>query len=132
MGRFKILFGIIFIALMFSNFQTANASKLIDTFNRSKDVTAYGTGHLDLSLSQKTPGQIAAQVIKILLAFLGVIFLILMMYGGFKWMLSGGNNEDISAAKKIIKNGFIGLLVILAAYGITSMIGSLLSQATSP
>jgi TRAP-type C4-dicarboxylate transport system permease small subunit len=102
----------------------------LDTYNKSKDVTAYGTGHLDLSLSHKTPGEIVAQVIKILLAFLGVVFLILMMYGGFKWMLSGGSSEDISAAKKTIKNGFIGLLIIMAAYGITSMIGSLLSQAT--
>ena len=127
MARFKIIFGIIFIALMFSIFQTANASTLKETFDKSRNETARGTGHLDLSLSQKTPEQIVAQAIKILLAFLGVIFLILMMYGGFKWMLSGGNSEDVSAAKKIIKNGFIGLIIILAAYGITSMVGSLLT-----
>ncbi len=57
--------------------------------------------------------------IEILLGFVGVIFLILMVYAGFMWMLARGNEQRIEKAKGLIEAAIIGLVIVLAAYGIT-------------
>ena len=58
-------------------------------------------------------------IIKIILGFLGVIFVILLIYAGFMWMTSAGNEEKISKAKKTMITSIIGLAIILSAYIIT-------------
>jgi len=60
-----------------------------------------------------------AQIIKIFLSFLGVVFLLLIIYGGFMWMTAQGNESKVETAKKIITRAVIGLAVVLLAYGLT-------------
>lgn len=64
-------------------------------------------------------GALVALVIKTLLSLLGVIFVVLVIYAGFLWMTSAGNEENISKAKKIIIAATIGLAIVLSAYAIT-------------
>jgi cytochrome bd-type quinol oxidase subunit 2 len=52
-------------------------------------------------------------------SLLGVIFLILVIYGGAKWMTSRGNQEEIKKAKNILISSIIGLLIVLVAYALT-------------
>lgn len=77
------------------------------------------------------PRIIAANVIKILLGFLGVIAVVLIIWGGFKWMTAGGNEEQSKEAAKIIKTSVVGLLIILAAWGIATFIVNALINATA-
>ncbi|MDD2257750.1 MAG: pilin [Patescibacteria group bacterium] len=63
---------------------------------------------------------IIATIIQVLLGFLGVIFLILTIVSGFKWMTAQGNDDEVKKAKKTLTNAVIGLVVVLAAYIITS------------
>lgn len=72
-----------------------------------------------------------ARVIRIILGFLGIIAVGLVMYAGFLWMTARGNEERIDGAKKILRNGVIGLAIILASFGIVSFILSQLLQATT-
>ena len=65
---------------------------------------------------------IIAQIIRVALGFLGIIFLVIVLYAGFQWMTSGGNEQKIASAKGLMINGVIGLAIILSAYGITSFI----------
>jgi hypothetical protein len=60
------------------------------------------------------------------LAFLGVIFLVLIIYSGFVWMLSRGNDQAVSKAKDTISAAIIGLVIVLAAYALTNFIGQAL------
>jgi hypothetical protein len=46
---------------------------------------------------------------------LGVIAVILVLWGGFKWMTAAGNEDGITEAKKLMGAGVIGLVIILAA-----------------
>ncbi len=62
---------------------------------------------------------IIAQIIRVALSFLGIIFLVIVLYAGFQWMISGGNEQKIASAKGLLINGVIGLAIILSAYGIT-------------
>ncbi|MFA6215835.1 MAG: hypothetical protein WC768_04680 [Patescibacteria group bacterium] len=64
-------------------------------------------------------GQVISFIIKIFLSFLGVLYVILIIYAGFLWMTSAGNEEKITKAKKIMTSAFIGLAIILAAYALT-------------
>ena len=58
----------------------------------------------------------------ITLAFIGTIFLILIIYSGIQWMTAGGNEEKVEKSKKRIINAVIGLIVILSAYIITTFV----------
>ncbi len=69
------------------------------------------------------PTTTAATIISWALSFVGVLFLILMIYGGTLWMVAGGNDEQIKTAQKVISSAAIGLIIILSAYAITQFIG---------
>ncbi len=68
------------------------------------------------------------QIIGIVLSFIGVIFLILMLYAGISWMVSGGNQEKVTKSKDLIINSIIGLIIVLAAYATVAFVGNLLTQ----
>lgn len=63
-------------------------------------------------------------VIGIVLSFIGVVFLILMIYAGISWMTAAGNQEKVTKAKNLIINAIIGLIIVLSAYTISSFIGT--------
>lgn len=85
--------------------------------------TATGLGNQDIRIS-------IMQVVRIFLGFVGVIALILVMYGGWVWMSSAGRPDRIEQAKAILRNAAIGLAIILLAFSIVSFIINLLQQAT--
>ena len=59
-------------------------------------------------LSATDPRIIVARVINIALLFLGVIAVGSVIYAGFLWMMSGGNEEEIEEAQSILKKAVIG------------------------
>lgn len=70
-------------------------------------------------VNSKTLAETISNLIKVALGFLGIIFLILILYAGFMWMTAAGNEDKISKAKDIIKAAVIGVAVIISAYAIT-------------
>ncbi len=74
--------------------------------------------------------QTAARIINVALGFLGIIAVVIVLMGGFKYMISGGNEEKVGEAKKLIVSGIIGLAIILSAWAITSFVVSRLVSAT--
>lgn len=72
-----------------------------------------------------------ARIINILLGFLGIIAVIIILAGGFKWMTAGGNEDKIGEARKMIVQGLIGLVVIFASWAIASFVINLLMTATN-
>ncbi|MFA6194562.1 MAG: hypothetical protein WC719_02335 [Patescibacteria group bacterium] len=89
---------------------------------------ATGEGSLDsitaIVAQQANFGQVdirvlVSKIIRIVLGFLGIIFLVLLILAGFRWMVSGGNEEAVKKAQAAIKTAIIGLVIVLAAYSIT-------------
>lgn len=74
--------------------------------------------------------QTAARIINIALGFLGIIAVVIVLLGGFKYMIAGGNDEKTTEARKLIVSGIIGLAIILSAWAITSFVISRLIVAT--
>ena len=69
-------------------------------------------------------------IVNIIMGFLGIIAVLLILYGGFIWMTAQGSEEKITKARKIIVGGVIGLAIILSALGITNFVISNLLTAT--
>jgi hypothetical protein len=72
-----------------------------------------------------------ASIIRIALGFLGVIAVVIILLGGFKWMTAGGNDDKVKEAKKLIFSGIIGLVIIISAYAIASFVIDSIVSATS-
>ena len=70
-------------------------------------------------------------VIRIALGFLGIIAVIIILLGGFKWMTAGGNEDKVGEAKKLITAGVIGLVIIISAFAIATFVLDSLITATS-
>lgn len=63
-----------------------------------------------------------SSIIRIALGFLGVIAVVIILLGGFKWMTSGGADTKVAEAKKLIFAGIIGLVIVLSAYAIATFV----------
>ncbi len=81
--------------------------------------------------SISNPEDKITSIIGTVLSFVGVAFLILMIYGGILWMTSQGNNDQIKKAKGILINGIIGLVIVIFAYAITAYIGNTLTNSST-
>lgn len=64
----------------------------------------------------------AVSILQYLLTFLGIIAVVIILYGGFMWMTAAGNDDRVSKAKSIIKAGVIGLIIVLAAFAIVTFV----------
>ncbi|MCC7522998.1 hypothetical protein IT407_04360 [Candidatus Uhrbacteria bacterium] len=84
----------------------------------------------DIKLGGGDVRQTAARIINVALGFLGIIAVVIVLVGGFKYMVSGGNEDKTTEAKNLIVSGIIGLAIILSAWAITSFVISNLLSAT--
>lgn len=57
--------------------------------------------------------------IQIGLTFLGIGTIAGILYAGVTWMTAGGDPDRIERAKKTLRNGVIGLVIMLSSYSIT-------------
>ena len=94
---------------------------LPDVASAQSDI--YGLNQLDSSnLGTKDLKDVVVNVVNIILGFLGILATLIILYGGFVWMTSGGNADKIDRAKRIIINGVIGLAIILSSYAIARFV----------
>ncbi|MBP6859426.1 MAG: hypothetical protein KBC69_02290 [Candidatus Magasanikbacteria bacterium] len=67
-------------------------------------------------------------LISIILSFVGIIFLAIMFYAGLRWMTARGNEEFATKAKDAMFAAIIGLILVVAAYGIATFIFSRITK----
>ena len=65
---------------------------------------------------------IGTYIITPVLAISGTICLISILYAGFLWMSAMGDAKQVTKAKELMLNTFIGLVLTLAAYSITQFL----------
>lgn len=92
----------------------------------------YGLKHANNSgLGNKDPRDTVASLIRVVMGFLGTIAVLLILFGGFKWMMAQGNQDKVDEAKKLLIAGVVGLIIILSAYGIATYVIENLVEATN-
>lgn len=117
-----ISFVFLFLVLGFANFVFAGDD------NYGLEATAKEGYGDKIPFQNEAPAGIIGKVIGAGLAFIGVLFFGLMIYGGIIWMMARGNDQDVEKAKNLIISAIIGLIIVLSAYAITSYIGGALTK----
>ena len=112
-----------FLAICLLNISTAETKNLSDTWRISGD-TAEIAGYDEFELQT----EVIPQIIYIILSLLGVIFMILMVYGGSIWMTAGGKEDRVSKAKDLIQAAVIGLIIVVSAYAISFFVVSKITK----
>ena len=72
-----------------------------------------------VAADESSLAKIVATAIQAFLGLLGVIFLVLLITAGYKWMTASGNEEKLTEAKETIWRAVIGLIIVVASYAIT-------------
>lgn len=84
----------------------------------------------NIVLSNTSPMVIAGRIIEVILGLLGIIAVSIVIYAGFIWTTSMGNEEKIATAKRLLKNAAVGIIIILSAWGIVFFVLSKLVGVT--
>lgn len=105
----------------YSTLTSSDFLEVDDFGNTIGDVAGLGTADLRTTIGQ---------LIRVILAFLGVIAVVIIIWGGFKWMTSGGATEKVADARKLIVMGIVGLAITLSAYAIAQFVITSLATAT--
>jgi hypothetical protein len=104
------------------------------TLASNVDDLVWGGYHEDLmistGLSDKDPREMIVGFIRIALGFLGILSVSIIMLAGFKWMVSGGNEDATATAKAMMFNGLIGLIIILASMSLANFVINSVLSAT--
>ncbi len=122
----KIIFLILVVLLMLNVFSIQEARADLDQIINTQLIDLEEVG---LPGEPDRPADPVVNIIRMVLGFMALIFLILILYAGFKWMTSGGNAETIEKAKKIISSALIGLLIIFLAYAITAFVFNVILES---
>lgn len=86
------------------------------------NTTANAAGFPQTNDQDTKLNDIIAGIIRTLLGLTGVLFMGLIIYAGNLWMTAGGNEEQIKNARSMIVNAAIGIVVIFAAYVLTTFV----------
>ncbi len=125
----KIVFSFIFalglFAGVFAYAQTPDVYGNGVSYNGANTISG-GTG-----LTTKDPRAVAVGIVRVVLGFLGLIAVVIVLYGGWLYLTSNGDEKKIELAKKLLINGLIGLAIALASFGIATFILNSLTNATS-
>jgi uncharacterized membrane protein len=105
-----------------TNSNTTNANNN-NPLNRLENV-ASGEQGAYAEANEFTFSMIIGQVVRMLLSFLGIIFVVLIIVAGFQWMTANGNQESISKAKGSLQSSIIGLIIVVSAYAVWEFISS--------
>jgi hypothetical protein len=114
---FKKLFLPILSFLLYA--QNAMATGIADAFVKAKNVAGAGSY---ATTTKATLNNTISNLITTVLSLLGIIFVILSIYGGFLYLTARGNQEQSKKAISIIKQALIGLIIVLSAYAISYFI----------
>ena len=74
---------------------------------------------------------IIANIIQIILGFLGIIFVSLLIFAGVRYMTSAGNEDQAKKALSQIKDAIIGLAIVLTSWVITTTILRYITRAVN-
>lgn len=124
----KPFFLIIFSVLLFCSqvsvsLAAQNLTSAIDNMNKTGNAAGYMTEDANAIT-------IISAVVSTVISLLGVVFIGLMIYGGFIWMTARGNEERVTKAKDLMTAAVIGLIIVMMAYAISYFVISSITENT--
>lgn len=120
MKKILITFGLI-IAIVGSFITAAGIYENKAYADSAADLIKQGadsTGQQD----SRSAGDIAKDVVNIMFFIVGIMAVIMIIWGGIRYVLSAGNSAALTSAKNTIMYAVIGLIVAILAYTIVNFV----------
>jgi cytochrome bd-type quinol oxidase subunit 2 len=114
----KQTFIIIVIALILIIPYFVFAQEKKGTMKGVLETVGNSAGYLSAGVDETSFAGFLGMIVSVFLGILGVIFVILIVIAGNKWMTAGGEEEKVREAKDTIRRAIIGLIIIVGAYAI--------------
>ena len=76
--------------------------------------------------------QIIQNIVNFLLGVLGIIFLLLVVYAGYLYLTALGDKDNVKKALTLLKQGLIGLALVVASWAISTALIDVLVGITTP
>ncbi|MDP3900431.1 MAG: hypothetical protein Q8Q23_05110 [bacterium] len=116
MNKF-ITYIFISVLLLFTltSFALAQTPRTLQGAGKNTEVIAQDSG-LDGIVDINS---IIGKAINGFISLIGVVFLILMIYGGYLWMTARGNEQQVEKSRSLIIAAIVGIVIVIGAYAIT-------------
>lgn len=81
-------------------------------------------GDIGANAQQLSLGGMVSGFISLILILAGVAFFFILVIGGVKWILSGGDKAHTEGARNQITAALVGLVIVFSAWAIAGLIDS--------
>ncbi|MCX7881107.1 MAG: pilin [Patescibacteria group bacterium] len=81
------------------------------------------SGPLDSSIN--TLGDLINRLMQFIIPLAGIILFLVIIWGGYDFLMSGGNQDKIKSGKSKITAGLVGFILLSLAYFITKIIAKI-------
>ena len=131
MKKIYIFFILIFTLIYVFTVYAAPVS-MASNFSEGLKTTAGKTGAGYPDLPKEGAAWLIAKMLGSALTamFMGVTGMLSLMYGGYKYLMSRGNEQDIELGKRVIYNTLIAMFVAFSVYGIVNLVIRLIVDPT--
>lgn len=102
------------------NAQASTGSTTTGTSGVEAGLNVVGNG--STGLSTKGPEDLVKNIINLLLMAIGIVSVIMLIIGGFKYTTSNGDANQVTSAKNTIMYSIIGLVVAIFAFAIVNFV----------
>lgn len=93
--------------------------------------SAQGSGTPSSLFGDGTDQGLFKTIVNIMLFLVGAVAVIMLIIGGIRYIVSGGDQSQVTAAKNTILYAIIGIVVSLLAYAIIQFVLGALLRSTS-
>jgi len=90
----------------------------------------YGLGQVPSELPRDDIATIIVRIIRYVIGLVGIILLVMLIYGGVMYMTSAGNEEQAGKAKQVLTYAIVGIVIVAFSFLITQFIVSALTGST--
>lgn len=120
-------------ALLLSSLVGASTLFLAAPALAVEDITTQCTQwQIDQGLCEPGLRAMSQKIINWFLLFLGLIATAFLIYGGFLYVTSAGNDENVKKAKNIIIYAAVGIIVIILAAVVVNALLDLVIDSSTP
>jgi hypothetical protein len=93
----------------------AHADSITDSVCSGVNTATGASGSCTDSSNNDSLTSVITKIIQVFSIVVGAVSVIMIIYGGFKYITSGGNDGNVSGAKNTIMYAVIGLVVVALA-----------------
>jgi len=106
-------------------------AQISSTVKGGLDATATASGYKSGTSTPPGLEVIAGRIITVVIGLTGLIFIVITVYAGTLYLTAFGDETKIKKAKGMLIQGVIGIVIIIAAYAISSFVLTQLNVATT-